>query len=271
MTLLRFPGGRPKVLTLSYDDGVRDDLQMCEILNKYGLKCTFNVNSANFLKAENGNSYYLTFAEAKQAYSSGGHEVACHGYMHEYLNMLPASNTAYEVIRDRETLEREFDTIIRGFAYPYSAYNDDVVAALKSCGIVYARGGNDSNDFSLPEDFMRMRPTVRHARSQLMELANKFLTQKVVYAPIMFMLMGHTYEFSRANNWNVIEEFAELMGNKEDIWYATCIEIYEYVEAYKNLVWSADMKRVYNPTQIEIWLKQNNESCSVPPGKTLKF
>ena len=42
---MRFPGNRPKAFTLSYDDGVVQDIRFMEILNRNGLKCTFNLNS----------------------------------------------------------------------------------------------------------------------------------------------------------------------------------------------------------------------------------
>jgi len=34
---LRFPGGRAKALTLSYDDGVETDIRLIEIMKKHGL------------------------------------------------------------------------------------------------------------------------------------------------------------------------------------------------------------------------------------------
>ena len=42
---LRFPEGRPKALTLSYDDGCTQDIRLADILSRYGIKCTFNLNS----------------------------------------------------------------------------------------------------------------------------------------------------------------------------------------------------------------------------------
>ena len=42
---LRFPGGRAKAVTFSYDDGVRHDLRLADTLNRYGLKGTFNINN----------------------------------------------------------------------------------------------------------------------------------------------------------------------------------------------------------------------------------
>ncbi len=34
-----------KAVTFSYDDGTVQDIQLIELLNKYGLKSTFNINS----------------------------------------------------------------------------------------------------------------------------------------------------------------------------------------------------------------------------------
>ena len=39
---------KKKMFTLSYDDNVLQDKRLVELLNKYGLKCTFNVNSGIF-------------------------------------------------------------------------------------------------------------------------------------------------------------------------------------------------------------------------------
>ena len=41
--------GKTKVLTLSYDDGVVQDIRLIKIMNEHGLKGTFNINSSNYL------------------------------------------------------------------------------------------------------------------------------------------------------------------------------------------------------------------------------
>ena len=48
MIIMRFPEGKSKALTLSYDDGVEQDRTLLDILNAAGLKCTFNLNSGCF-------------------------------------------------------------------------------------------------------------------------------------------------------------------------------------------------------------------------------
>ena len=40
--------GKMKAVTFSYDDGVMQDVRLIEILDKYNLKATFNLNAGNF-------------------------------------------------------------------------------------------------------------------------------------------------------------------------------------------------------------------------------
>ena len=60
---LRFPEGKFKAVTLSYDDGVQADIRLAGILDKYGMKGTFNINTGFF-----GNPGKMTPEEIKGAY-----------------------------------------------------------------------------------------------------------------------------------------------------------------------------------------------------------
>ena len=42
---MKFKDGKSKALTLSYDDAVVQDIRLIGIMDKYGIKGTFNVNS----------------------------------------------------------------------------------------------------------------------------------------------------------------------------------------------------------------------------------
>ena len=46
--MILFPGGLKRALTLSYDDGVEQDVRLIEIMNRHGLKGTFNLNSGAY-------------------------------------------------------------------------------------------------------------------------------------------------------------------------------------------------------------------------------
>ena len=45
-------GGKKKAVTFSFDDGDTQDQRLIEIFDKYGLKCTFNLNSELLGKAQ---------------------------------------------------------------------------------------------------------------------------------------------------------------------------------------------------------------------------
>ena len=47
--------GKLKAITFSYDDAVTQDIRMIELMDKYGLKGTFNLNSEYLgLQSEGG-------------------------------------------------------------------------------------------------------------------------------------------------------------------------------------------------------------------------
>ena len=88
---------------------------------------------------------------------------------------------------------------------------------------------------------------------------------------MVFYLWGHSYEFEDSNTWNIIEEFGEYIGGREEIWYATNMEIYEYVTAWRQLVYSADGTVAYNPTNTELFIKTAAGLFSLLPGETKKI
>ena len=71
----------------------------------------------------------------------------------------------------------------------------------------------------------------------------------------MFYLWGHTFEFEDNDNWWIMENFMKAVSGREDIWYATNGEIYDYVKAYENLDISADGKRIVNPAKFPVWVE----------------
>ena len=85
---MKLKDGKSKVLTLSYDDGVVQDKRHIEIMNKHGLKGTFNINSGIYAPENadpNRTSGRLTLSEAKELYTNSGHEVAVHALTHPFL------------------------------------------------------------------------------------------------------------------------------------------------------------------------------------------
>lgn len=271
-SFLRFPDFKRKAVTLSYDDGVVYDRKLIEIMDKNGLKGTFNISSGRFGKEPGGRR--LTKEEAYELYANSPHEVAVHGFRHLSLAEVEQSVAVRDVIKDREELEEMFGRVIKGMAYANGSFDDKVVETLKTCGISYSRTVVSTEDFAVPEDWLRMPATCHHNNPRLMELAKRFVEagngrNYWVTTPLLFYLWGHSYEFNDNDNWEIIEEFAEYIGNREEIWYATNGEIYEYVQAFNRLQFSANGELIHNPSAMDVYLCHMGKNVLVPAGKTV--
>ncbi len=276
-----FPNGAAKALTFSYDDGVQQDARLMAIFDRYGMKATFNINSG--LYTAEGTVFpsgtvhrRLTHAEALALYKGSEHEVAVHGLIHAHLDQLPAAAILEEILADRKNLERDYGRPVRGMAYAYGRHTDEVVDILKHAGIAYARTTHATKKFEMPKDWLRLEATCHHRDPDLMLLADKFLGIPKDSIPRLFYVWGHAYEFEAEHNWEIIERFCERMSGKEDIWYATNIEIFEYTEAYERLVWAADLSCVKNPSAIPVTVSlkehgKDRRTLTVPAGATLSL
>ncbi len=278
---IRFPGGRAKAVTFSYDDGSKSDVKLVETVDKYGIKCTFNL-VGDSVAAEKG----ITKAFIKERMIGGGHEIAVHGYYHRGQDVLRPIEGIRDVLDCRLALESEFGMIIRGMAYPDRCPNrfkiPDTYARIRTyleeLDIAYARTVGDDNDrFELPEDFLDWFPTAHHDNPKVMEYIEKFVSMDMSKLYIaqrsakLFFLWGHSAEFERNGNWEHLEAICQKLSGHGDVWYATNMEIYEYVTAYRSLKWSADGSMVYNPTLYEIWFDIDRTLYQIKPGETLKI
>lgn len=260
-----FPEGKAKALTMSYDDGKIQDERLVEIFNKYGIRGTFNLNYGMMDKKDLVPPR-IPSTRIKELYK--GHEIATHTMTHPTIARCPLSAAAREILEDREGLEKVTGSIIRGHAYPNGSYSEEIKELFHQLGIAYGRVVEPVDDFALPTDPMEWHPTCHHDAPDLMEKAEFFANfKKSQYLKLMYV-WGHSYEFDNNDNWNVIEEFCNYMGGREDIWYATNIEIIDYMEASKNLRFSADCTRVYNPNALSVWLQIDGNCCIEIKGGT---
>ena len=81
-----FPGGRRLAVTLSYDDGVSSDARLISLMNKQGLRGTFNLNGGcmHGEGSMRGREYVYRMKpdEVREVYK--GMEIAVHGYTHPF-------------------------------------------------------------------------------------------------------------------------------------------------------------------------------------------
>ena len=147
---------------------------------------------------------------------------------------------------------------------------------LSDLGIAYSRTLAGDNDlFRLPESWYEWMPTAHHNNPKILEWIDKFVALDTENGYIstrgarLFYIWGHAFEFDGNNNWEHLEAICEKLSGREDTWYATNIEIYDYVTAYNSLVWSANGRKVYNPTLKTIWFNEGGRGYKVESGETV--
>ncbi|MGN1147277.1 MAG: polysaccharide deacetylase family protein [Lachnospiraceae bacterium] len=259
-----FPGGKAKVLTMSYDDGKLADERLVGIFNKYGIKGTFNLNYGLMDNPER-----ISKDKIKALYE--GHEIATHTMTHPTISRCPMSEVVRELLEDRVGLESITGYPVRGHAYPNGSYNEEIKQMFKSLGVAYARAACAENgDVELPTDPLEWKGTCHH-NYHLMEHAREFIELKKPQYLKCLYVWGHSYEFDRDNNWDLIEEFCAYAGGREDVWYATNIEIIDYMQVCRNLQFGAAGDFVYNPSAQSAWLTVDGNVIEVKGGTLVKF
>ena len=272
---MRFPEGKAKALTFSYDDGVVADRRLLKIFEKYGLKGTFNLNSKLF-DCENWHGR-MDEDGTYAAFNACGQEIALHGARHIFMDKVPLCEAVKEIVDNRAYLEEKFGRIVRGLAYAYGGYNEDIKRVLKDCGVAYARTTHSTYGFGIPSDWLELNPTCHHTESELTALSDRFfggspLDEFKHRESWLFYVWGHSYEFDDDNNWDIIEALGRRAAeNRDEIWLATNIEIFNYVQAYERLVFSLDGERVYNPSAVGVWIELRGKTYEIGAGQTVTF
>ena len=221
---------KKKAITFSYDDGVTQDIRLIELLNKYGLKCTFNLNSellaGRGILNRNGQliSHYKIHPEdVRRVYE--GHEIAVHTLTHPNLTQCDEQEVIRQVETDRHNLSQLAGYEVVGMAYPCGGVNnDDRVAEIikKHTGVRYSRTITTNDSFDPQENLFRFDPTAYHLDfEKMMALGREFVELKTE-TPKIFYIWGHSYEMDYgADYWVKLEEFFKLISGKDDIFYGT--------------------------------------------------
>ena len=225
--------GKKKAVTFSYDDGVTQDSRLISVLNKYGLKCTFNLNSGllgtdNHLKINDKTISHVKprACEVRTIYE--GHEIAAHTLTHPNLTGCDEAEIIRQVEQDRLMLSEIAGYEITGMAYPGGGvnFNHDVAEVIRNnTNIKYARTTVCTGDFDIQSNLLEFRPTVRHADfDRLFSLAREFISLEPD-EPKLFYIWGHSYEFDVDDTWDEFEEFCKLISGWDDIFYGTNREV----------------------------------------------
>lgn len=271
-----FPGYTSKAVTFSYDDGLyKSDEQLAALFRENGLAATFNLVGKNF---------YTTNAELIARYKAiyDGFEVANHSYDHYRMNLTEPTvidGTTVEpytleqceesVTKGREWIEEKFGTFDGGygFVWPFStpinrSDYDELLDYIKRDGAKYIRPVTTTGNFELPSDWYDWSPTCHHDKA--MQYVDKFLNEPNGGDLKLFFVWGHSKELANETasklNWDTMAQFLEKFRGRDDIWSATNMQIYDYVEALRSLEVDYDNLTVTNKSPIDLYVRINGEN-----------
>jgi peptidoglycan/xylan/chitin deacetylase (PgdA/CDA1 family) len=121
------------VVSLTFDDGFKTQLEAARELGKRGMSGTFYVNSGSLTYPA-----YMSADDIKEV-SRLGNEIGGHTVNHAHLAAIAPAQAKAEICSDRDALSSLVGFPLRSFAYPYGDVNNSVVQLVKACGYNSAR------------------------------------------------------------------------------------------------------------------------------------
>ena len=260
-----YPNGKAKAFNITYDDGVLQDVRFVELMNKYGLKGTFNLNSA-LMEREfqwthpNGMTVNrLPAAVAAELYQN--HEVASHTLTHPYLSALSEAEVMEEMAKDKENLERLTGKPVLGFAGPFHHWGPEIVECAKRCGFEYARNAEERYCYAPPEEYYYWSAGTYHIKPGFRDFVEGFFHTEEELA--LCQIVGHTYDLDAENMWDYLESVLQRVAADERILSMTNLELVRYLKAMRSAVITED--RIINPSSLPLWFEKDGKVICVEP------
>ena len=200
---------RKKIFLLSFDDGTVWDPRLVALLNQYGIKGTFNLNSGLDDFVWN----YEDFPVRRQILSDignlyEGHEIASHSLHHHRLDQLSPPQLRREVEEDAARLKAEFGLEEIGFGVPFTFCNDREVKIIRRL-VRYIRLSEFTDSFALPKDEYHIPIHGLYNDSDIREKLERFAQSNLPVS--LFVMAGHSYELEALNHWEYMEELLKLV------------------------------------------------------------
>lgn len=205
-----------KIFLLSFDDGTIWDRPFVELLNKYHIPCTFNLNSGleDFVWEFEGKPVIRQrLADTVEQYR--GHEVASHTLSHPWLNSLTPPALRREVEEDCAVIKEIFDLKEIGFGVPFTACGEREIHLIRKY-VRYIRLSEYADSFALPADPYHIPIHGLYNDPDIREKIARFGENDLPAS--LFVMAGHSYELEMLNHWEYMEE---LLGYIQGLGFET--------------------------------------------------
>ena len=266
-----YPYGKKKAFNITYDDGVCQDIRFVELLNRYNIKGTFNLNSELMYQQfewvhENGMVVKRLPADAvKNLYHN--HEAASHTLTHPYMHDMSESEIMHQMQQDKENLEQLLDKKICGFAVPFDFYSNVIADCAQKCGFEYARCSEERFSYTPPENYYWWAAGVFHMNPQFEQFVNNFFESEEELA--LCQIVGHSYDLDAENMWETMENILKRISEDSDVISMTNIDIVRYLKSMRSAVITENF--VENNTDTELWFEINSSIVAVKPHTVLNI
>lgn len=259
-----YPGGKAKAFNITYDDGVVQDVRFVKLLNRHGLKGTFNLNSR--LMEEEFQWIHPSGVTIKRLSPDAvlklyeGHEIASHTLTHPYMNELTDGELLRQLWEDRKNLEWHFGREVKGFAVPFSYYSGKIARCAEKCGFEYARMSEFSLSYKPCTDWYYWKTGVYHIMPDLKPFVMGFLLTDRELA--VCQIVGHSYDLDTENLWDTMESICASVAAREDVWACTNLELVRYLKAMEHF-------DGVNHSGLDLWFEIDEKVRVLHPGEQL--
>lgn len=259
-----YPNGKRKAFNITYDDGVLQDVTFISMLNRFGLKGTFNLNS-QLMEEEFawihpcGMEVTRLGTDAVQGLYEG-HEIASHTLTHPYMENLPEFEILRQLGEDKNRLESCFGRKVGGFAVPFDYYSDLIARSAELCGFEYARMSEVSLSNAPCTDWYHWKTGVYHIMPELVPFVEGFLKSDQELA--VCQIVGHSYDLDTEKLWGTMEEICATISARDDVWSCTNLELVRYLKAM------AQFDGI-NRSDMDLWFELGGEVVVIHPGESV--
>lgn len=266
-----YPDGKPKAFNITYDDGVLQDIRFVQLLNKYGIKGTFNLNSQ--LMAEQFCWTHPSGVEVKRLAKDvalklyQGHEIASHTLTHPYMHSMVEEEIMHQLGKDKANLENIFGAEIGGFALPFDYYSPLIAHCAICCGFEYARISDRSFSYTPPTDYFWWQCGVFHLDKEFNSYVENFFCSEEELA--LCQIVGHSYDLDTEDMWDKTEAVLAGIAADKDVISMTNLELVRYLKAVRAAEISENT--ITNNSNHTLWFDIDGKTVSVNPWESLKI
>ena len=264
-----YPAGKPKAFNITYDDGVEQDVRFVALLNRYGIKGTFNLNSElmqtrfSWQHPCGMGIRRLGVDAVKHLYD--GHEVASHSLTHPYMRELSDAELHRQMAEDKRNLEALFGREVAGFALPFRYYDQRIADCARECGFEYSRMSEFSLSYAPGNDWFYWKTGVYHIMPELKSFAQGFLETDQELA--VCQIVGHSYDLDTEGLWDTMEAICAAVSRRDEIWKCTNLKLVRYLKAMEQV--QITENAIVNNSGLALWFCVDGKTLKLEAGHRL--